>query len=183
MRLKPNALVYVRRSGVIVAGKNLKVTRWTFPEDLVMNMELLDPDTFTTTLAAFFKENGLHGKRVLVVLDASIVFDKQIQQDKSGSSAMQLKDFIAMMPLEPGKKAYITKKTDSAQNVYATNVELIQSFTKALNMAGAGRLVSITPAAAYGDNGVQQSLSAAVSQYINDSAVARTVTFTRTSVV
>src|SRR5882757_11367444 len=99
---KPNAIIYVRRSGLIMAGKHIKPARLTFPEAGLQNMDVIDPEVLGMACQEFFESHDAKGQRVLLVLDHSVVFTKTIALDKSGKPALLAKDFVASMPFEPG---------------------------------------------------------------------------------
>jgi len=171
MFTKPNAIVYVRRTGLIVAGRRIAPARLTFPADVLANMEVLAPDKFTGGCQQFFKSHGVHGKRALVVLDGSIVFDKNIGLDKSGKPDALADAFLAAMPFEPGKRALLTLRQSDALQLYATNAELYQCLVQALRGAGAAKVTAVTPAPAYDLGQDKPQLAAAIGQFINDTSV------------
>jgi hypothetical protein len=167
---KPNAIVYVRHSGVIIAGKKLNPARLTFDPEQIENMEVVSDDSFTDNLRDFFATNGLKGKHILMVLDDSIVFSKTVPLDTDGKPSDIADTYIEAMPFSPGQRACLRVLSESELRLFATNGQLYLAIADALDQAGAGRLLAITPAAAYPTTGKQQ-LAAAVQQYVNDTIV------------
>jgi hypothetical protein len=168
---KPNAIVYVRRNGLIIAGKKMTPARMTFDEKQLQNLEVVDDDAFTEALRTFFTEHGLKGKHALMVLDDSVVFTKSVTIDESVKPADVADAFIEAMPLHPGQRVCLRVLNESELNLYGCNGQLYLTIADALDQAGAARLLAITPAAAYPSEGGKQQLAAAVQQYVNDSAV------------
>lgn len=174
---KPNALIYVRRSGLVIAGKGITVARWDFPAELITNLEVLNSSKFLTDAQKFFTEHGLHSKRALMVLDQSIVFEKTVDFDKSGNPEALMQAFVAAMPYKAGKRACISLASDKQLRLFATNVEIYDLLNQALHGAGVAKLIAITPASAYSLSSTQQSLGTAVEQFIKDSTICRSATF------
>jgi hypothetical protein len=167
---KPNAIVYVRRNGLVVAGKKLTPARMTFATDQVENLEVVQDNAFTDSMREFFVQNSLKGKHVLMVLDDSVVFDKTVALDSDDQPSVVADSYIEAMPFEPGKRACLRVLSEAELRLFATNGQLYLAIADALDQAGAGKLLAITPAAAYPTSGKQQ-LAAAVQQYVSDTAV------------
>ncbi|HWT55732.1 MAG TPA: hypothetical protein VN031_01720 [Candidatus Microsaccharimonas sp.] len=174
---KPNAIVYVRRGGLVVAGKKIAPARLTFAPEQVRDLEVLRDESFTENLRDFFTEHGLKGKHVLMVLDDSVVFTKSVALDEDGQPGAIADAFIDQMPFSPGKRACLRFSQDSKLNIYATNGQLYLAIAEALDQAGAAKLLAITPAAAYPSDGSKQQLAAAIQQYINDTSVRANANF------
>ena len=167
---KPNAIIYVRRSGLVLAGKRLAPARTNFDVAYFENMEVRDHESFISHCQKFFEDHQLKGKHILMVLDNSLIFSKS-QQLESPQQAGQVSDeFAAVMPLEPGKKAIIKNQAADGVDLYATNADIYTDITEAIHRAGAGRLLAITPATAY-DTPDGGKLSAAIQTYVNDTTV------------
>lgn len=175
---KPNAIVYVRRGGLVVAGKKLAPARMTFASDQVENMEVINDTLFTDSLRDFFIEHQLKGKHALMVLDDSVVFTKTVELDSDGKPATIADGFIEAIPLDPGKRACLRVLKETELNLYASNGALYIAIADALEQAGVAKLLAITPASAYPplENGKQQ-LAAAIQQYINDTSVRSSANF------
>jgi len=168
---KANALIYVRRSSLLIAGKHIKPARLNFPPDATFNLELVDADVFGTLCQDFFTSSGLKGQRTLLVLDHSVVFAKTIAL-ATGSKPTQLtSDFIAHIPLSQGDRACLSFKTTDTLRLFATNAALYQVIADALHDAGGGKLVAITPVAAYGISEGEQLSSTIVDQLLRDTTV------------
>ncbi|MBC7581923.1 hypothetical protein H7097_03595 [Aeromicrobium sp.] len=180
---KPNAIVYVRRSGLIVAGKKLTPARLNFDPKQIENLEVLDEAAFVDTLTEFFRNHNLKNKHVLMVLDDSVLFTKHVALDAAGKPAAITDAFIESMPLHPGKRACLRVVHDSKLTLYASNGDLYRSVAGALDYAGASKVLAITPANAYPSASGKQPLAAAVQQYVNDTTVRSSANFQNTPLV
>jgi len=168
---KPNAIIYVRRSGLVVAGRRLAPARLAFPPEVVSNMEVLAKSKFVTGCEQFFADHDVKGKRVLMVLDSSIIFTKTVELDKSGKPDVIQQAFIDAMPFAPGKRACLGQERPGELRLFATNAELYQSITEALRLAGVSKLIAITPAPAYELGEGAQQLGQAIKEFIADTTV------------
>jgi hypothetical protein len=180
---KPNAIIYVRRSGLIIAGKKMTPARMTFNQDHVQDLEVIDDEAFTEALRTFFVEHGLKGKHALMVLDDSVVFTKSVTIAADSKPADVADDFIESMPLNPGQRVCLRVLNESELNLYGCNGQLYITIADALDQAGAARLLAITPATAYPSEGGKQPLAAAVQQYVSDTAVRGSANFQHVALV
>jgi hypothetical protein len=162
--------MYVRRSGLIVAGKHISPARLSFPTTVFDNLEVHSAEQFINLISEFLKEQDMHGKRILVVLDETAVFEKTVEIDKSGKPDKIMAAYVAAMPFQPGQRICIGVNDNSSLHLYATNAHLADCLSQAIKLSGAGRLLAITPAAAYG-LADDQPLSSAVTTFITDSSV------------
>ena len=178
MFLKPNAIVYVRRSGLIVAGKHVAPARLNFSPEIVDNLEILHPQKFITGCQDFFSAHDLHGKRVLLVLDNSVVFSKIIELDKTGKPAALAAAFVDAMPFDVGKRACVIVHSNQSLELYATNAELYESLSEALHLCGIAKLLAITPADAYHLGEDNQKLASAIEQFVADTKIRQQADFT-----
>ena len=177
MLFKPTIIIYLQRNGLLVAGRSMKPARFVFPAGTVDNLEIEQRDKFITACQQFFKENELHGKRVLLVLDYSVVFEKTIALDKAGQPETLLEGFVAAMPFEPGKRACLGVETGSQLRLFATNAELYNGVAGAFVAAGGGALAAITPIAAYNLGDTERTVSAATEHILKDTTVEKQANF------
>lgn len=184
---KPNAIVYLRRSGLIIAGKKLTPARYNFLPEHIENLELTNSLGFITALSEFFIEHAIKGKHVLMVLDDSVVFIKSLEsrpEDTTDKTPAKSTDgFIEQMPLSPGQRACLRVTRSAEHNLYGTNADIYKAVAEALDQAGVAKVLAITPAAAYPSENGKQQLAAAVQQYITDTAVRSSANFQNASLV
>lgn len=173
---KPNTVVYVTRAGLAIAGKKMQSSRLPLSAEIVNNLEVVNAEKFTAECQQFFTNHGLRGKRVLVVLGLSVVFEKSIELDKSGNPGALTKAFVSAMPFEPGQRACLSIHTGNQYHLYATNALLYRPLLEALELAKA-KVVSLTPAPAYHLTGTDRSFEALAAQFMQDSDVADRINF------
>ena len=171
MLFKPNTLIYLQRSGLLLTGRRLPATRMAFADDIVKNLEVLQKNKLISTCQQFFAGSKLHGRRILIVLDASIVFDKTIELDQSGKPDLLLQAFVDAMPFEPGKRACLGLETGATLRVFATNADLYGAVAEALHMGNAGKVLAVTPAPAYNLSKEERTVSAATERFLSDTTV------------
>lgn len=180
---KPNAIVYVRRSGLVVAGKKLSPARMNFAAEHIQDLEILRDEVFTETLRDFFVSHQLKNKHVLMVLDDTVVFTKTVALDTAGKPATIAESFIDAMPFSEGKRACLRVLSETELNLYATNGQLYITIADALGQAGISKLLAITPATAYPTDRGKQQLATAIQQYISDTTVRSNANFQNTPLV
>lgn len=177
MFFKPNTLIYIQRSGILIAGKRLPTARIDYPEDVVKNLEVLQPTKLADIFKRWLSEHNIHGKRILIVLDTSVIFEKTIELDKSGQPDILLQGFVDAMPFEPGKRACIAVQSAADLRLFAANADLYTIVADALREANAGKLVAITPSAAYNLASDQRTVNAASERFFSDTDVRSSVDF------
>ena len=177
---KPNALVYVHRNGLIVAGKHVEYKRLLFSPDTVANLEVINPTKFVSLCQEFFTQNNLKHKRVLMVLDNDLVFGKKIELDRSGKPDALAQTFIDAMPFEAGQRACLVLQSDQLLQLLATNYDLYSSIAEALRLSGAGKLFAVTPVAAYDLQGIDRKVSTLVNIFLKNTKSSRLVNFSST---
>ncbi len=173
----PNALVFVRRTGLIVAGKRVTPARLNFDEKAVQNMEIHDKQALAAQCSKFFDSQNLKHRKVLIVLDQDITFEKILHKTKVDDPQATLEHFIAAMPFDVGKRAGFSVAVDDAVRLYATNYELFYTIAQAVEAADA-KIVAITPLTLYGLEPGQQ-LKDVVSKLLRDTTVRHQANFAR----
>ena len=173
---KPSVILYVRRDNIIIAGKHITPARLNFPSTVIRNMELINRSKCVAGCEQFFAEHGLKGKRVLIVLDQSIVFHKSVELSKDDKPAAISSAFIQVMPFEAGKRACLQRRQGTKFDLYATNADLYRVLVDALKACKAGKVLAITPSSAY-DTPPSGQLSAAMETFASATAVHGTYDF------
>jgi hypothetical protein len=175
---KPTAIIFLRRSNLIIAGKRIRSAKFNFLPEVVNNMEIVKPERFLATCQDLFIDRGIKGKRVLIVLDQSIVFSKTITLEESSRNNINsaIEAFVGDMPFEPGQRACIAIRQESELTLYATNADLYQAVLEALRSSGMRKLIAITPSSAY-DIDYSAKPSELIEQFMNDKTVRHDVDF------
>jgi len=171
---RPNALVFVRRNGLIVTGKHVSPARFNFDEQTVKNLEVLDAPELIKQCEQFFGAQSLGHRKVLMVLDQDITFEKILPAGKPPSKEA-LDAFIAAMPFEMGKRAGFSVAVDDTTRLYGANAELFTALRTALLTVDA-KVIAITPLALYGLEPGQQ-LKNVVSKLLHDKSVRKQADF------
>jgi hypothetical protein len=174
---KPNTLAYIQRSSLLVAGKHMAPSRLDFTESVVKNLEIIQHEKFISLCQELFVDSGFRGKRVLVVLDPSIVFEKTIELDQSGQPDILMQGFVDAMPFESGQRASVAIKAGNSLELYATNASIYTAVIDALHAAAISKLVAVTPSGAYHLGGNERTISAASERFFADDVIYRQANF------
>ncbi len=177
MIFKPNIIVFMQRNGILVAGRRIKPAKFALTDDLTHNLEVQNRTKLVDTCQQFFTANGLHGKRVLLVLDYSVVFEKAIKLDQSGQPDKLLDGFLQAMPFAAGQRACVGIETGSELRLFATNAALYEAVADALRATGVSSISAITPIAAYNLADTERTLSAAAERILRDGATEKQANF------
>ncbi len=177
MLFKPNALVYVHRNGLVVAGKHITQARLVFPPELVTNLEVVHPEKLIEQCRQFFADHDLGGKRVRIVLDSSVVFRKNIELDAAGKPDALTEAFIAAIPFAAGQRACLKVEADKLLQLLATNADLYESIAEALRLCGVTKLVGIVPAAAFDLSGINRDLTAMIERLSRTNPISKQIDF------
>ena len=173
MLFKPNILIFIQRGGLLVAGRRLSFMRLEFPEDIVHNLDVLQRDKLVELCRRFFADKGLRGKRLQIVLDYSVVFEKTIELDQSGKPDLLVDGFVEAMPFEPGQRACLALRTGPNLRLLATNADLYLAIADAIKAANAGTLQAITPIAAYDMPDTERTIRNATERILKDSEISK----------
>jgi hypothetical protein len=177
MLFKPNTIVFIQRNGLLVAGRHLSPIRMEFPEDAVHNLEVANLNRLTSVCQQFFTDRELRGKRIQVILDYSVVFEKSIELDQSGKPDIIMEGFVAAMPFDQGKRACLAYQSGSTLRLFAVNAELYQAVVAAIDAADAGTVTAITPVAAYNLTNEQRTIRAAADFILKQTDTSKQVDF------
>ena len=177
MLFRPNTIVFIQRSGLLVAGRKLSPTRLDFPDDLVRNLEVVSPSKLREACRQFFTDHELHSKRFQLVLDYSVVFEKSIELDKSGKPDLIMEGFVETMPFEKGKRACLALQTGDVLRLFATNAELYQTVMAAIDSANAGAVDAVTPISAYDFGDGERTVRAAMEFILKHGDISRQADF------
>lgn len=173
---KPNAIIYVTRIGLAVAGKKITSAQLALPSDMVNNLEVLNMERLTAHYQQFLTEHGFRGKRVLIVLGISVIFEKTIALDKVGSPSALAKAFVSAMPFEPEQRVHVELRGENQLRIFATNLALYRPLVEAARACGA-KVLAVVPAQAYNLSGNDRSFDALSQQFMRDAKTYRTVDF------
>jgi hypothetical protein len=175
---KPNALVYVHRSGLILYGKHIPQVRLAFPPEQAINLEIPNTRAFAQLCQDFFAGHNVRRTRALVVLDYSVVFEKKVALDKSGQPDTLSEAFEAAIPFEAAQRAHLTVHSPDLLRLFATNKDIYQPIVDALQAAGVAKVVAVVPIALYDLAGTKQTVSALAEALFNDGGLRKRADFT-----
>ena len=154
-----------------------------FTPEIFQNLELTDPDLFVTSCQEFFKAHSFKGRRVLVVLDSTIIFTKRIELTNSHKDSVrdEIEHYAAQIPFDSGQRAVIYLQNDRLLQIFAVNALIFQGIQEALKNTGVRKFAAITPAAAYQ---IDYSAKPAevIDQFLDDTEVLKVLDFSTSSI-
>lgn len=99
---KPSVILYLRRQDAVLITKTSSA-RLNLPLEVVYNLEVRDAPTLTEVISQFLQSHKIRGQLILIVLDASVVFQKTLAlQGINAQAATQ--DFASKLPFEAEAK-------------------------------------------------------------------------------
>ncbi|HSW80196.1 MAG TPA: hypothetical protein VLG47_05460 [Candidatus Saccharimonadales bacterium] len=184
MFAKPKIIVYIRRSNIIIAGKNISAAKLNIPPSILLNLEIVDTNSFYQSARDFFATRDIKGKKVLIALDDSVVFSKVASLENADKSDINkfANQYIDAMPFNAGQRACLQIVDNDQLELYGTNAQLYQMTMDALKDAGAGKVVAVSPTPAY-KLATDLQPSAAVDRYLNDTETQKIADFLAVSPV
>ncbi|MFI5271320.1 MAG: hypothetical protein ACHQT9_04745 [Candidatus Saccharimonadales bacterium] len=179
---KPNSIVYLRHNDIIVGGKKIDPGRLALPSESFIHLEVQNPELFASTCADFFRSQGLKGKKVLIVLDDSVVFSKVVQLDNENRANIAgiLTGYVDEMPINEGYRSVLGYQVKDALYIYGTNAMLYEALEDALNRSGVSKVIAVTPSEAYDIDFTAQSAEI-ISNLLMDKTVRNKINFSTVS--
>jgi hypothetical protein len=179
---KPNTIVYLRHNDIIVGGKKIDPGKLALSKESFVHMEVQDPELFASTCAEFFQAQGLKGKKVLIVLDDSVVFSKvvPIDNENRGNIDNILAGYVDEMPINEGYRSVIGYQVRDALYIYGTNALLYEALEEALNQSGVSKVVAVTPSEAY-DIDFKAESAKIINNLLIDKTVRKKINFSTVS--
>ncbi|HSX33380.1 MAG TPA: hypothetical protein VLF91_03530 [Candidatus Saccharimonadales bacterium] len=177
MLFKPNALVYVLSSALIVGGKHLPQARLDFPPELFCNLEITNRPKFASLCQQFFTDHGFVHRRVLIVLDSSVVFKRRIELDETGQPDTLTDAFVDAMPFAAGQRACVALQSAEELELYATNADIYRTLAEGLEASNVRKLVAVLPVGVFKLHGKNQRLSSLITHFLQEGADSDRVNF------
>jgi hypothetical protein len=171
----PTILIYIKRNSLLLLDGQAS-TKLPLPEDAVVDLEVVDATKLTTVCEQFFTAKNLHGKRLLVVLDRAIVFDKIVPLGMGADPGPLVDAFRNSVPIDPGAMKLLNLHKEDKLFLYATNKVLYGTVISVLDRAGV-KVFAVTPAAAYKLPSDTESDSQLAATLLSDLATARWANF------
>lgn len=143
----PSILIYLKRDSVLLFdGKTTK--KLSLPVDTVADLEVIDKTKLSLLCDQFFADKNIRNKRVLMVLDRSVVFDKTVPLSAKADFTPFAEAFRASIPLEADKNQLLVIHDNEKLFLYATNRPYYETIYASLLHLNA-KVMAITPIAAY----------------------------------
>jgi hypothetical protein len=142
---KPSAVLYLRRQDAVLISKGASA-RLTIPIEVAYNLEVRDAATLSDIVAQFLEEHKVQGQQLLIVLDSTIVFQKQLSAGTDTQTART--EFASKLPFEPETKQLIEVHRKDQATFYGVNKTWYEAVAAGIKRAN--KLKAVVPAFAYG---------------------------------
>jgi hypothetical protein len=137
---KPRMILQLKRDSLLAYTVKDEQAKLDFPPAVVRSMEVLDHNKLVELVDGFADQYGLRGRKLPLVLDDGLVFQKVIQlADNADLTALQ-NEFEEKIPLAPEDRQVMSLKLKSQLVLLATNRALYGYVLHAL----ASRNVKVT---------------------------------------
>jgi hypothetical protein len=145
---KPTDFILVERDRLLLYPKG-KVPLLPLSEDVIQYLEVKDGARLQAAVADFAAKNNLRGRRVLLMLDKSIVFQKAILLAKNLDPLAVKADFESRVPFNPEDRQVLSMQQKDRQFLFGVNSAFYHLLMQAIVQAGA-KVTAVTPAIIYG---------------------------------
>jgi hypothetical protein len=176
---KPTDFVLIQRDKLALYPKG-KVPQLDLSEELVQYLEIQDAQRLRASVAEFAQANRLGGRRVLIMLDRSVVFQKAVnlkdQVDPEASKA----DFESKVPFDPADKQVLEVQQKDRQFLFGVNKTLYATVKAALEQSGA-KVQAVVPAIVYGITDPDKLTSTKLEQIADAASLTHAVDLLATS--
>ncbi|HSE61387.1 MAG TPA: hypothetical protein VLA88_03765 [Candidatus Saccharimonadales bacterium] len=175
----PTVALHVTREGLTgytKSGKNGHSQKLSFPPEVVRNLEVVDQPQLAKLVATFAAENKLHGQRVVILLDDSVIFQKIVPAAEEIKQPGVVADFEHKVPFDPEKRRVITLHPKDQLVILGTNRVLYETIATALQTVGA-KVLAAAPMAIYGKGKGGQLNRETLAPVLNDTRRAEAANF------
>lgn len=171
---KPNAILFVERKSMAMHPKSA-ADPLAIPEELFKYMEIRDQAKFAELLSVYAKKANLRGKRVLIMLDKDLVFQKAITANKDDDKTL-IAGYEHKMPLVTEDRHAIGLRQKDKLYVFGANKGFYRLIATILTDAGA-KVSAVVPAVAFGVTDQGKLTHTKLDQIYNATALIKVVDF------
>ena len=173
---KPDYIIYLMRSSLEIATSKVSA-RLELPEDVISNLEVLNPQKFSELLSNFFITNNINREKFMVVLDESVIFHKEYSLPLSSNELTKIKgDFLAALPFDDRNRQMMSLSKKQTLMLVGVNNQLYAPILNAADQTR-NKIVSVSPSSLFGINSIQRLTKSLVQAILRQSSSARKVSF------
>jgi hypothetical protein len=172
---KPNTILYVQRSSLMLLPKSSRA-ELKLSDDVWKYLEIRDEKRLREQVAEFVQKSGLRGKRVLIILNKDVVFQKAATIADGATIEALTADFEHIIPFDPVNQRAVAYRQKEKLFLFGANRLLYQLLTDCLEQAGA-KVVGVTPAVMYGVTEPAKLTPAKFDQICDASSLTKAVNF------
>lgn len=164
---KPYAVIFIERDSVVLLTKKTKI-KLELPPEVVQNLEVIDAMKLAELVERLLRTNKIHKKKLLLVLDDSVVFQEALPLSKDTNLQNMVKDFESKIPLEVDSKQVLALGQKERLVLFGVNKQLYQAIIAGLDKTS-NKPLAVVPAAIYGVNAGNKFTLPAINRYFRDS--------------
>jgi hypothetical protein len=133
--LLPAGILYLDRNtlGIFTPGM-AAMLYFTFPPEVIRDVEIIDKDTLLNQIKAIIESNNIQPANLTVLLSDNLLFSRDFQPTPEHSEEQLIKPFMEEVPFEHVASKTVT--TPQAISVITTNKDFYETFTKGFKAAG-----------------------------------------------
>ncbi len=141
---KQQIFLQLTRGALISYTNKGEQARLDFPTSVVQNMEVIDQAKLAELVAGFADKYGLRGKKLMLVLDDSIVFQKIVPLAADADPTSLQTDFQEKIPLATDTQRVLALKLKDQLVMFGTNGDYYLQVVQTLASRGA-KIQSVAP--------------------------------------
>jgi hypothetical protein len=172
---KPRMILQLKRDMLVAYTTNDEQAKLDFPLAVVRNLEVVDHAKLQEMVGQFADQYGLKGKKLTLVLDDSVVFQKVVPLGPNADAAALHADFQDKMPLEASVCRVQALKIKDQLVLLGTNGALYLYIVQALSAKGV-KVLAVVPMALFA-KGISRLTPEVAQRVIHNHHLARVANF------
>ncbi len=145
---RPRMILQLKRDALLAYTVKDEQAKLDFPVAVVRNLEVLDHNKLIELVNGFADQYGLKGRKLPLVLDDGLVFQKVIQLAENADLNALQTEFEDKIPLLPEERQVMSLKLKSQLVLLATNRALYGYIVQALANKGV-KITAVVPMALF----------------------------------
>ena len=144
----PKMILLLRRNGLVAYTETDQQAKLELPDSVVRYLELVDQTKFKQLVADFSDRYGLRGRKLAIVLDDSMIFQKIVPQAPNLNANQLQTDFLDQLPFEAGQARAISLGAKNQLILLGANSTVYLALVQALLRKGV-KALGVVPLAVY----------------------------------
>lgn len=146
---KPHVVIRIHRNSIEFVYRDGSATSLELSPEILQNLEVSDEQRLAILLSDFLKKNEIKNKKILITLDDSMIFRRDIPIAKETDIKKAQEDFISKVPFDTKNRRVLTLQQQKTLLVLATNQQLYSTIVVTLTGFN-NKVLSVVPEAIFG---------------------------------